>query len=196
VVSPSLGYGQMTPYAALPPGRYTVTIRDPRRRGRGAPVLTGALTLRSEAAYTVTALGTTATARIRALQDDLTPAAPGRARVRVISAADVGAVDVAAAGGPVLVRNLGFARPTGYADVPARSWRLRVSATGTATSVTPVRLRRGTVYTLLVLRAADGADVLRVRTLVDAVGSARTPTAGPDTGYGGAAGTVSTPSRG
>ena len=37
VVSPSLGYGQVTPYAALPPGAYAVTIRDPHRHGRGAP---------------------------------------------------------------------------------------------------------------------------------------------------------------
>ena len=66
-----------------------------------------------------------------------------------------------------------------------------MSATGTATFVTPVRLRRGSVYTLLVLQAADGSGALRVRALVDAIGSVRTPVAGPDTGYGGTAGTGS-----
>jgi hypothetical protein len=71
--------------------------------------------------------------------------------------------------------------------VPARSWQLRVSAPGTATSVTSVRLRPNSVYTLLVLQSADGAGTLQVRTLVDAVGSIRTPKVGPDTGYGGTA---------
>ena len=71
VVSPSLGYGQVTPYAALPPGTYTVTIRDPLRHGAGAPVLTGRLALRPGAAYTVTALGR--------------PRPPGSARCRTTS---------------------------------------------------------------------------------------------------------------
>ena len=99
----------------------------------------------------------------------------------------VGAVDVSTVGGPVLVRDLGFARPTGYAAVPAGAWRLRLTSPAALSSLDTVRLRPNSVYTLLVLQPAARSGALRVATLVDAVGSTRMPTAGPDTGYGGMA---------
>ncbi len=186
LIAPSAAYGQAGRYLQVPVGRYTVSIRPVGAAKGSAPILTGTFDAKGDQAYTLAALGSKAAPRIQALIDDLRPPTRGVAKVRLLPAASgVGAVTVTAAGGPTLAQDALFGRATGYAEVPAGTWRLTAMGVGTATESATVSVAAGDVYTLLVLNAPGGG--LTLRPLVDAQGMAAAPAAGVQTGGGGAA---------
>lgn len=195
VIAPSAAYGQAGEYLQVPVGRYTVSIRPVGAAKGSAPLLTGTFDAEADQAYTLAALGSKTSPRIQPLVDDLRPPTRGVAKVRLLPAASgVGAVTVTAAGGPTLAQDALFGRPTGYAEVPAGTWRLTATGVGTATESATVSVAAGDVYTLLVLNAPGGG--LTLQPLVDAAGMAAAPVAGVQTGAGGTAGYGAGPALG
>jgi hypothetical protein len=120
------------------------------------------------------------------LPDDLAPPPPGKARLRVISAAAAAkSLDVFRAGGPPLPAKLPSASTSGYVDVAAGATTLEVAPNGGTRTAQPVTLAAGSVYSVVVLDKAGGGLV--VRTVLDAASTGVTPVGGVETGAGGAA---------
>lgn len=165
-----LAFGEATDYVELPGGDYDVAV-TPEGAGAEDAVIEATLTLENGMAYTVAAVGQVAEIEPLVLSDDLTAPADGTAHVRVVHASpDAPAVDVAVAGGPVLIENLEFKADSGYLPVDAMSYDLEVRPTGTedvAIDIAGFNAEAGTVYTVMAIGlAGDGS--LTVLPLVDA----------------------------
>lgn len=113
------------------------------------------------------------------------------ARAVVHASPDAPAVDIAVAGGPVLIENLAFPTASDYLPVAAGSYDLDVRPTGTETVAIDINgfaAEAGTIYTVFATGLlADGS--LGVLPLVDATNpaSTTTPPSMPATGAGGMA---------
>lgn len=193
VVQPAGTYGEASDYRQVPQGLYTVQVRPQGAAPSSTPMLTGTLDAKADQAYTLAVLGTKGAPRVHALSDDLRAPRAGSASVRLLSAA-TGAADVSvtAQDGRSIAKDVAFARPTGYAAVPAGTWSLTLGAvtgggtsSGTKPTAQTVSLRSGGVYTLLVLDKAGGG--LTLQPLVDAQGMAQMPKQGVNAGEGGMA---------
>ena len=189
----SVGYGDVSAYQAVPPGTYSASMRLAGAAGDSTPVLRANARVAAGKAYTAAAVGLRSGLAVKVISDDLTSPAAGKGRVRLISASTrADAVDVTAVGGPLLAQGTRFGRATGYAEVPAGRWTLKVTPEGGTAKplTTTVDVPAGRVSSLLVL---DGkaTDSLKVSATVDSEGSAAMPTGGVNTGNGPAAGTRS-----
>ncbi|SFL51288.1 DUF4397 domain-containing protein [Geodermatophilus ruber] len=187
ITGAQLGYGEVSEYRPLPPGRYAVSVRTAGGDPATPPVLSTTVELPAAGdARTVAATGSFAGLQLAVLDDDRTPPPAGMARVRVVAAAaTVPALDATVPGRPPLASGLAFPGAGDYEPVPAGATVLRVTGDGTATEV-PLDLAAGSVYSLLVLDRPGGG--LAVRPLVDAVGAAVVPGGGVEAGAGGTAG--------
>lgn len=186
-----LRYGSVSAWHRLPAGTYTVAVRAAGGPASTAPVLSVRVDLPAGAARTVAVAGRFADLRLAVQDEDLSPPAPGRARVRVVDAASAGSLDVSVADGPPLASGLPpatFARP---AEVAAGVATLEVAADGGPAQDVPVDLAAGSVTTLLVLDGADGG--LTVRPVLDAGGPSAVPAGPVQAGGGGTAGGVVPP---
>lgn len=183
-------YGELSGYERLPVGTYTVALL-PEGRPDASPMLSRSVEVTEGGARTVVATGEGDDVRATVLDDDLTPPAAGQAKVRLLSAATgPDAVDADVVGGPSLATDLATGSATGYAEVPAQQWDVRLSATGgDGASESRVPVRAGGVYTLVALDAPQGG--LRLRAVKDSGGSTESsgamPSGGMDTGGGGLA---------
>jgi len=182
----SASYGTVGPYLPLPPGTYAVAVTPAGAPEDAPPVLTGTVTAEAGDAYTVLGLGTPTSARLQAVNDDISAPAPGAAKVRVINASSVGEVaSVAVPGGPTLAAEAKFSEPSGYTDIPAGELAVQASA-GPRSGSGDLAAAANSVYTLLVLD--DGAGGLQLRSVQDATGAGQVPTGGAATGGGFLAG--------
>jgi hypothetical protein len=187
-VFPGVGYGVVSAYLPLPPGRYAVAMRGAGAPADQPPVLTTEVAVAAGAAYTVAGVGRHADLGLRVLTDDLSAPAAGRAKVRVVQASVRAPVlDVAAADGPAIGIGVRFATTTDYREVEPGRWRLRLGGDAGPRTDTEVTLTGGAVYSLLVLDATRGGLTTELRE--DARGGTVAPTGGVDTGAGGLAGT-------
>lgn len=187
VVLPAVGYGDVSPYQMLPPGTYTVSVRNPGADPATPPALATTVTVGAGAATTIAGVGSFAELRFDVLTDDLTLPPAGRSRVRVVNATASGApLDLALEGGPALATGLAPTGRTEYVDVPGGPGTLTVTpASGTPTGL-PVDLAAGSVYTVLVLDREGGG--VEVTTSLDAASPGMVPVGGVEAGAGGAAG--------
>ncbi|MBD3784841.1 MAG: DUF4397 domain-containing protein [Micrococcales bacterium] len=197
VLEPAVGYGGIGEYRQVPAGVYAVTIRPVGSGTGGPPVLTGTFEARAGVAVTLAALGgTRKDPRVAAITDvPVTPAA-GTARVRLLPALpDASGTTIRAENGPVIAEDAPYGTPTEYRTVPAGTWTLRVTTTGTTTDSAPARasvdVASGGTYTVFVL--GDGNGGIALKPVSDAQGMATAPTAGVQTGLGGAAVRPTTP---
>jgi hypothetical protein len=159
-----LDYGEVSEYRPIPPGFYTAALR-PADQPDAPALLTASLEVAPDAAATVAVTGVGQAQVATVLTDDLTAPPPGQARVRLLQGASTApAVDVTAVDGPVIAEQVAFGTATGYADVPAGSWTLRIVPTGgSAEAVTSeVTLAPGSVQTLLILDDAPGVTATPV----------------------------------
>ncbi|SCF00244.1 protein of unknown function [Micromonospora coriariae] len=187
-VFPAVGYGVVSDYLELAPGRYAVAMREAGAPASDPPVLTTEVAVTSGGAYTVAGVGRHADLGLRVLNDDLSAPTGGRAKVRVVQASvRTPVLDVAAADGPMIANGVQFATTTDYHQVEPGSWRLRLTGAGGPSTDTEVRLTGGAVYSLLVLDAKQGGLTAELRR--DAEGGTVVPAGGVDTGAGGIAGT-------
>lgn len=182
LVLPDLGYGEVSQYLPVAPGRYTYAMRRAGRPGTAPKLLSGVADLSADRAYTFIAFDDGARVRTIAFGDDNSTPAAGSARIRLINtAAGSGAVDVTAVNGPALADRLRVGATSDYATVPGGTWQVRIRG---ARSVQPVEqtleVPAGTVQTLVVV---NGPATPRIISAVDATGIAGTTAAGlPTTG--------------
>jgi hypothetical protein len=189
-----LAFGEATDYVALAGGDYDVAV-TPAGGTAADAVISATLTLENGRAYTVAAVGQVANIEPLVLVDNLGAPAAGKAHVRVVHASpDAPAVDVAVAGGPVLIQGLAFKADSGYLPVDAMSYNLEVRPAGTqdvAIDIAGFNAQAGTVYSVFAIGlAGDGS--LTVLPLVDAQHSQGTGGGQPQMPATGAGGTATT----
>ncbi len=163
-----LPFTGITDYAQLLPDTYRVTVTP---AGAKAPVVIDAdLTLQDGRRYTVLAVDRLESIEPLVLEDDPVTD-PQRAKVRFVHASpDAPAVDIAVAGGPVLVSGAEFRDATGFLAVDPGVYDLEVRLAGTSTVVLPLddlRLTGGRVYTAAVVGLAGGEPGLSALLSVD-----------------------------
>jgi hypothetical protein len=181
-----VGYGALSPYQAVQPDTYTISMRAAGAAPDSPPVLTTSLTVRPGAAYTVAGLGKYAELALRVLDDDLTMPPAGQARVRVVQASTTApTLDVSVKGGGAVADGVGFAQVTGYNTVAAGDWTLLAGPSGQQATELPVRLQATGVYTVLLVDRNGG---LAAELHTDAIGAGPVvPAGGIETGLGGTA---------
>ena len=186
-----VSYGDVSDYKRVPAGTYVATMTPAGGDADSTPAITQAVTVENGRAYTVAAVGLNEDLTGTVIDDDLTPPAPGAARIRLfqgsVSAAEV---TVRAAGGPLIAENAAFATATGYAEIGPGVWSVTLEPTsGDAEPATAsVLVSPGTVNTLIVLDGSDGE--LTVTNAVDAASMAAVPGGGVETGGGSTATSV------
>jgi hypothetical protein len=158
-----LEFGAASGWVALPAGEHQIQVTATGAEPDTA-VIDASVTLEGGAAYEVAATGLLAQIQPRINQVNLSTLGSEEepmARVRVIHASpDAPAVDVAVAGGDVLIEKLPFTEASDYLVVPAGSYDLEVRPTGTtdvALDLTGVALEAGMVYSVYAIgQAGDG----------------------------------------
>jgi hypothetical protein len=179
-------YGTVSDYQDVPPGAYTVSMREAGASPDTPPVLSTTVDVSADSARTVAGVGVFANLGLEIIDDSLETPPSGQARIRVLAAASSAEqIDVALAGGAAVAAGLAFATTGDYVDVPAGATTLQVSAGGGAPTDLPVDLTAGAVYSLLVLGGVDGS--LTVRPVLDVAGAGVVPVGGVETGAGGTA---------
>ena len=157
-------YQAVSDYLALPAGNHTFDIRAAGSPATGAAVVTASQSLVAGKNYTVAAIGALAAISGKVFEDDVTPPAPGKSKVRLIHAAtDMPEVDVAVKGGQTIVSKLGLGQASSYSELAAGSYDLEIRGTGTTNVLLakPVTLQAGGVYTIAAVGGGDKAPTLR-----------------------------------
>ena len=170
------GYGEFTPYAAVPTGAVRVELVAPKLHAATPAELAAG------ASYTVIATGSGGNARLH-VYPDARPAA-GTAKLRVIHAApELGTPDISLGGRPI-AQAVAFGSSTPYLTVTPGSQTLTVvSPHGNRTLASgQVTLAAGTATTAVVIGTAG--EPVRVASGEDAT---VTPGGPPETGLGGLA---------
>ncbi len=182
---PSVKYGTISDYQAVPAGTYAVSMRKPGDPVTALPVLSASVTVSDGKAYTVARIGAPGKAEARIIEDDRSLPAGNQAKVRVVQAAQR-TLDVSVANGGTtkdIAKNVAFATATGYQGVDAGDRTLRVQPTGGQATNVRAKVAAGSVYSLLVLEGANGTVTAELRT--DAKRQGEVPKGGVETGAGG-----------
>lgn len=156
---------------SLPNGTYEVAI-TPAGAGLASAVFVTDLTVENGYAGTVVALNTLSNLEVGLYDDDMSPVAAGKARVRVIHASpDAPAVDIKLAGtSTAVVSNAAFT-DAATIEVPAGTYAFDITPAGASTVVftTPsLRFESGWSYTLVASGFLKGGFWVQSR--VDMVG--------------------------
>jgi hypothetical protein len=185
IVLDGVGYGAVSDYQDVPPGEYTVSMREAGAEESTPAVLSATVEISGDTARTVAGVGLFADLQLQIIDDALDTPPEGEARVRVLAgAANADSLDVALADGTEVASQLEFATTSDYVDVPAGATGLQVAAEGGEPTELPVDLDAGAVYSLVVL---DDADGLTLQPVLDSAGSGVVPQGGVETGAGGTA---------
>ena len=185
IVLTGVGYGAVSDYQDVPPGEYTVSMREAGAAETAPPVLSTTVEITEGSARTVAGVGLFADLGLKVIEDALETPPEGQARVRVLAgASNAESLDVTLADGTEVASQLEFAATSDYVDVQAGSTALQVAAEGDDPTELPVDLAAGAVYSLVVL---DDADGLKVQPVLDAAGAGVVPQGGVETGVGGSA---------
>jgi hypothetical protein len=184
IVLTGVSYGAISDYQDLPPGEYTVSMREAGAEESAPPVLSTTVEITQDSARTVAGVGLFADLGLEIIDDALDTPPQGEARVRVLAgAANADTLDVALQDGTEIASQLEFATTSEYVDVPAGPTGLQVAAEGGEPTDLPVDLAPGAVYSLVVL---DDTEGLTVQPVLDAASPGVVPQGGVETGAGGA----------
>jgi hypothetical protein len=159
-----LEFGAASGWVALPAGEHQIQVTAADAAVDTA-VIDANVTLEEGAAYEVAATGLLAEIEPQIYPVDLSMLGSEdepMARIRVVHASpDAPAVDVAVAGGDVLIENLVFPDASDYLSVPADTYDLEVRPTGTtdvALDLPGVELEAGMVYSVYAIgHVGDGS---------------------------------------
>jgi Domain of unknown function (DUF4397) len=185
---PNVFYKSVSAYWPVTAGPFTYEVRAAGAAPESEPVIQVKGNLAAGKAYTVAAVGRRDRLQGVLLRDDMSPSAPGKAKVRFLDAAlDLPAVDFAVAGGPVVESRVGFREPTGYRQLASGRYRVEVRRSGAEAVVTrgTVAVRPGTVTSVALVGGAGEPHELYA--FSDAAGSRWAPAGGIRTGAGGIA---------
>lgn len=131
----NLAFGEVSAYAAVPAGERRIQVFAAGANPAAAtPVIDARVSPVAGRNFTVIATGPLAQIAPVVVEDAIIAPAQGKTRIRVLHLSpDAPAVDIAVAGGPVLVRNLAFREVTPYLEVDAGTYNLEVRVAGTTT---------------------------------------------------------------
>jgi hypothetical protein len=171
-----LEFGQVSGWVALPAGDHQVQVTATGEAPETA-VIDAELTLDAGVAYEVAAIGVLAEITPQVYVTDLSELEADMARVRVIhTSPDAPAVDVAVAGGDVLVGELEFPKASDAVVVPAGTYDLEVRLSGTmdvALDLPGVEFEAGMTYDVYAIgQLADGSLTVLVIASPTGTGSA------------------------
>jgi hypothetical protein len=174
-------------YMTVPAGNYQFEVfaagANPDTDG---PVLTVSADLEAGTDYTVMAVDSLSQIKARIFVDDNTAPAAGKAHVNVIHAGpNAPAVDVAVAGGPVLVGDLGFGSKAGPLPIDSGTYDLELRPAGTSSVALPlpgIELESGNIYTFVATGYLDAEPALTVVAYSETPAASVTP---PSAGDGG-----------
>jgi hypothetical protein len=171
----NVAYKAASTYLQVPSGSRNLKVRA---TGTTTVVIDQTATLDQGSAYTVIATGRVASIAPLVLTDDQTNPAAGNVRVRLVHASPTaGNVDIYVTGPtadittatPTLA-NVGFRVASNYLEVPAGTYRVRVTPAGTKTvaiDVNNVALTAGQVRTAVAVDAPGGGAPLGAILLAD-----------------------------
>jgi hypothetical protein len=144
-----LAFGEFSGWVALPAGEHQIQVTAEGAELDTA-VIDAMVTIEEGAAYHIAASGLLEEIAPQIYQVDLGMLDDETARIRVIHASpDAPGVDIAVAGGDVLIENLEFPDASDFLEVPAGAYDLEVRPTGTedvALDLPGVEFEAGTVY--------------------------------------------------
>jgi hypothetical protein len=154
-------FGQFSGWLTLPAGDYQIQV-TPAGQGAETAVIDATVTIEGGTAYHIAATGYLAGITPQVYVADLSQTDDGNARIRVIHASpDAPAVDIAVAGGDVLISGLTSPNASEYLQVPAGTYDLEVRASGTTTVALPlpgVALEGDMVYDVFAIgQLSDGS---------------------------------------
>jgi Domain of unknown function (DUF4397) len=184
---PNVFYKSVSAYWAVAAGPFTYEVRAAGAAPESEPVIQVKGNLAAGKAYTVAAVGRRDQLQGLLLRDDMTPSAPGRAKVRFLDAAfELPAVDISVSGGPVL-KSLAFPEPTRYRQVESGRYRVEVRRSGADAVLVKgtVAVEPGSVTSVALVGGAGAPRELYA--FSDAAGSGTAPAGGVRTGAGGTA---------
>lgn len=170
VLASGAGYGAVTDYVDLVPGRYSIAMRPHGSDPAAAAPLSAGLQVAPGTAQSLFFFdnGPGGEVRGQLVDDDLAAPAAGQGRVRVVQGAETAApLQAVAVGGPRLATDLGYGAVTEYATVAARTWDVRMSS-GPTTRAAQLPVGGGSVTTVVVTGGPDGA--LKATPLDDVAG--------------------------
>lgn len=163
-VATTVSYGQLTDYVSVTAGERTITLY--REGDHRQPLAELTMMLRKRTEHTVAAVGRAGELEALVINDYTSPAAPGRARIRMINLAPgVPAIDLYIKGGPDIFRNLGYKEMTGFAEVSAGTVDLEFIPSGGQTPIMTIgdyHMTPGGKYILVVLGPAMRPAEFRV----------------------------------
>ena len=177
-----VAYGTVSPYMRVAPGEYTVAMRKPGASPASPPVLSTAVHVVADHAYTVAGMGPANGIRLQILQDRImTP--KGKILIRVIQASLHQHLVTVTAGKQVLAHNLAFGQLTHYQVANPGTWTFRATGGSEHTS-RMIKLVPNCIHTIVIL---DDSGHLKIDDLLDTAGAMAMPTGGVATGLGGTA---------
>lgn len=177
-----VAYGTVSPYMRVAPGEYTVAMRKPGASPASPPVLSTAVHVVADHAYTVAGMGPANGIRLQILQDRImTP--KSKILIRVIQASLHQHLVTVTAGEQVLAHNLAFGQLTHYQVANPGTWTFRATGGSEHTS-RMIKLVPNCIHTIVIL---DDSGHLKIDDLLDTAGAMAMPTGGVATGLGGTA---------
>ena len=157
-----LEFGEFSGWVPVPAGDHQVQV-TPAGEMADAAVIDAMVTVEAGMAYHVAATGTVAEIAPAIYPVDLSAPADGNARVRVIhTSPDAPAVDVAVAGGDVLIGDLAFPDASDALEVPAGTYDLEVRPAGTedvALELPGVTLEAGMTYDVFAIGLVEDGSL-------------------------------------
>jgi len=175
-------YGDVSAYAAIPMGQYTIAMRDAGAAPTSPPMLSASVQVAPGTAYTIVSMGPASHLGVQVLKETMR-SSPDKALVRVVQESVQQHRVTVNNGSRTLGGPLRLGSYTGYLAI-SPGWQA-FRAVGYSESATKrVFLRANTIHTLVVL---DNQSGLRIHSLKDAVGSRIMPAGGAATGLGGTA---------
>lgn len=178
-------YGAVTPYSALAPGTYTVSMRPASAPASSPPALSANVDVKANTANTMLVFenGPNGTIRGQLLTDDLSAPPPGDGKVRLVNGTPlVNSMDVTAVGGPTLASGLRYGDVSDYVPLPQGHWNIALK-NGDQTLASAMDMRAARACTLVAVEKPGSA--LTLTQLPDTAGTANAPAGGADTGAGG-----------
>lgn len=157
-------YLAMSEYVSLAPGKHTFDVRSAGTPATAPAALSTEQTIAAGTFSTIAAIGPLATIKAGFFNDKIATPAAGKAKVRVIHAADGTAdVDVSLKTGAVAFPKVPFGTATEYSEVDAGAYDLQILGAGTQNVVLAknVTLQAGGVYTISAVGGADKPPTLR-----------------------------------
>ncbi|MGW5720114.1 DUF4397 domain-containing protein [Amycolatopsis sp. NPDC003865] len=185
VVIRKAGYGAVTPYSSLDPGKYTLSMRPADAASSTPPALSATIEIAERSAYSllVFANGPGGTLKGTLVTDDLTAPAAGKGRLRIVEGS--AAITPVSVDGPgvLLAKDAPYGFTSPYVDVPEGRWPLALRS-GTAKTSPEIDVKAGSSTTVFVL---ENNGVLKANPISDGASLPEPPKLGVETGGGGTA---------